>query len=61
MTRTLAALAAVLALLAAPAAAGAQTQQAAPPSLEVVLASISPATTPATPLTYRVAVRNRFD
>jgi Family of unknown function (DUF6049) len=59
VTRTLAALAAVLALLAAPAAAGAQTQQAAAPSLEVVLTSISPGTTPATPLTYRVAVRNR--
>jgi Family of unknown function (DUF6049) len=58
VTRTLAALAAVLALLAAPAAATAQTQQAAP-SLEVVLTSISPATTPATPLGYRVAVRNR--
>ena len=55
MTRTLAALAAVLALLAAPAAAGAQTQQTAAPSLEVVLTSISPAT----PLAYRVAVRNR--
>ena len=59
MTRTLAALAAVLALLAASAAAGAQTQQAAAPALEVVLISISPATTPATPLAYRVAVRNR--
>jgi hypothetical protein len=59
VTRTLAALAAVLALLAAPAAAGAQTQQAAAPSLEVVLTSISPGTTPATRLTYRVAVRNR--
>ena len=59
MTRTLAALAAVLALLAASAAASAQTQQAAAPALEVVLTSISPATTPATPLAYRVAVRNR--
>jgi hypothetical protein len=59
VTRTLAALATVLALLAAPAVAGAQPQQAAAPSLEVVLTSISPATTPATPLVYRVAVRNR--
>jgi hypothetical protein len=59
VTRTLAALAAVLALVAAPAAATAQTQQAAAPSLEVVLTSISPATTPATRLAYRVAVRNR--
>jgi hypothetical protein len=58
VTRTLVALAAVLALLAAPATAAAQTQEAAP-SLEVVLSSISPATTPATPLGYRVAVRNR--
>jgi hypothetical protein len=59
VTRTLAALATVLALLAAPAAATAQTQQEAAPSLEVVLTSISPVTTPATPLGYRVAVRNR--
>jgi hypothetical protein len=58
VTRTLAALAAVLALLAAPAAT-AQTQQEAAPSFEVVLTSISPVTTPATPLGYRVAVRNR--
>jgi hypothetical protein len=58
VTRTLAALAAVLALLAAPAAATAQTQEAAP-SIEVVLVSISPETTPDTPLGYRVAVRNR--
>jgi hypothetical protein len=57
VTRTLAALAAVVALLAAPAAAT-QTQQAAP-SMEVVLTSISPVTAPATPLGYRVAVRNR--
>jgi uncharacterized repeat protein (TIGR01451 family) len=59
VTRTLAAVAAVLALLAAPAAATAQTQQEAAPSFEVVLTSISPVTTPATPLAYRVAVRNR--
>ncbi|HJU03472.1 MAG TPA: DUF6049 family protein, partial [Actinomycetes bacterium] len=59
MTRTLAALAAVLALLAAPAAATAQTQQEAAPSLEVVLTSISTVTTPATPLRYRITVRNR--
>src|SRR4029453_4120916 len=58
VTRTLAALAAVVALLAAPATAAAQTQEAAP-SLEVVLTAISPVTTPATPLGYRVAVRNR--
>ena len=57
MTRTLAALAAVMALLAAPATA-AQTQEAAP-SLEVVLTSISPVTGPSAPLGYRVAVRNR--
>src|SRR4029453_12302995 len=58
VTRTLAALAAVVALLAAPATAAAQTQEAAP-AFEVVLTSISPVTTPATPLGYRVAVRNR--
>jgi hypothetical protein len=58
VTRTLAALAAVVALLAAPATAAAQTQVAAP-AFEVVLTSISPVTTPATPLGYRVAVRNR--
>jgi len=58
VTRTLAALAAVLALLAAPATATAQTEQEAAPSLEVVLTSISPVTAPATPLGYRVEVRN---
>jgi uncharacterized repeat protein (TIGR01451 family) len=58
VTRTLAALAAVVALLAAPATAAAQTQEAAP-SLEVVLTSISPFTSPGDPLGYRVAVRNR--
>jgi Family of unknown function (DUF6049) len=58
VTRTLAALAAVVALLAAPATATAQTQEAAP-SLEVVLTSISPFTGPGDPLGYRVAVRNR--
>ena len=58
MTRTLAALVAVVALLAAPATAAAQTQEAAP-SLEVVLTSISPFTGPGDPLGYQVAVRNR--
>jgi uncharacterized repeat protein (TIGR01451 family) len=58
VTRTLAALAAVVALLAAPATAPAQTQEAAP-SLEVVLTSISPFTGPGDPLRYQVAVRNR--
>jgi len=57
VTRILAALAVAVALLAAPAAA-AQTQAAAP-SLEVVLTSISPVTGPSRPLGYRVAVRNR--
>jgi hypothetical protein len=59
VTRTLAALAAVLALLAAPATAAAQTQPEAAPPFEAVLTSISPVTTPAIPLAYRVAVRNR--
>jgi hypothetical protein len=58
VTRTLAALVAVVALLAAPATAAAQTQEAAP-SLEVVLTSISPFTGPGDPLGYQVAVRNR--
>jgi hypothetical protein len=58
VTRSLAALAAVLALLAAPATAAAQTQEAAP-SLEVVLKAISPFTGPGDPLAYRLAVRNR--
>jgi hypothetical protein len=59
VTRTLAALAAVVALLAAPATAAAQTQPEAAPSFEAVLTSISTVTTPGTPLGYRVAVRNR--
>ena len=49
MTRTLAALAAVVALLAAPATAAAKTQETAP-SLEVVLSSISPGAGPSAPL-----------